>query len=133
MHNELVRRLRDYHLLGIHDWDVYLAAADLIEQQAEELRSAKIMCDSYVAENQRFFDEANVLHRDNAALMADGAEQARLAKEACERAALFRALLDDMTKEFVRVFPIYYYAEPWAHDRNVSLKTALAALAQKEG
>lgn len=78
-------------------------------------------------------DAITQLQRDNAALMADGAEQARLAKEACERAALFRLLLDDMAKEFVRVFPIYYYAEPWAHDRNVALKAALAALAQKEG
>jgi hypothetical protein len=44
-----------------------------------------------------------------------------------------REALDGLTKEFVRVFPIYYYAEPWAHDRNEALKVARAALAKADG
>jgi len=48
------------------------------------------------------------------------------------RAAELAIHLDLMTKEFVRIYPIYYYAEPWAHDRNQVLKAALAALSQKE-
>ena len=38
-------------------------------------------------------------------------------------AELLRALVD-LEAEFRRVFPIYYYGEPWAHDKNVPLKVA---------
>lgn len=37
--------------------------------------------------------------------------------------------LQNLVVEFKRVFPIYYYAEPWAHDRNVVLKHAESVLA----
>lgn len=40
--------------------------------------------------------------------------------------------LDMLTQEFVKVFPIYYYAEPWAHDQNAALKFARAALAAQQ-
>jgi hypothetical protein len=39
------------------------------------------------------------------------------------------ALLKAMADEFVRVYPIHYYAEPWAHNRNVVLQQVLAFLA----
>lgn len=32
--------------------------------------------------------------------------------------------LEALCEEFVKVFPIYYYAEPWAHDRNKPLLDA---------
>lgn len=37
-------------------------------------------------------------------------------------------VLYGLEQEFRKVFPIYYYAEPWAHDRNEALKTAQATL-----
>ena len=44
-----------------------------------------------------------------------------------ERVGLISAL-KDLADEFVKVFPVYYYAEPWAHERNVPLKVARAAI-----
>ena len=44
-----------------------------------------------------------------------------------ERVGLISAL-KDLANEFVKVFPVYYYAEPWAHERNVPLKVARAAI-----
>ena len=40
--------------------------------------------------------------------------------------------LKSLEHEFRKVFPIYYYAEPWAHDRNEVLKQACAAIAKVE-
>lgn len=40
--------------------------------------------------------------------------------------------LRDLASEFRRVYPIYYYAEPWAHDRNAVLKAADALIALAE-
>ncbi|MEX3914818.1 hypothetical protein AB4Y43_01035 [Paraburkholderia sp. BR10872] len=57
----------------------------------------------------------------------------RAVKQQAARITELETHLDLMTKEFVRVFPIYYYAEPWAHDRNQVLQAAKAALAPKEG
>jgi hypothetical protein len=37
--------------------------------------------------------------------------------------------LDGLEKEFRRVYPIYYYAEPWGHETNVPLQVARAAIA----
>lgn len=42
--------------------------------------------------------------------------------------ALMEAL-DRLEKEFRRVFPIYYYAEPWAHDTNPELRLAQQLIA----
>lgn len=36
----------------------------------------------------------------------------------------FRSALADLVAEFKRVFPIYYYDEPWAHDKNTVLLNA---------
>jgi hypothetical protein len=41
--------------------------------------------------------------------------------------------LRDLEKEFRRVFPIYYYSEPWAHDKNEKLKYAQAIIAKATG
>lgn len=41
--------------------------------------------------------------------------------------AKYKDVLDALVRleaEFRRVFPIYYYAEPWAHDRNNVLRYA---------
>ncbi|WCM21420.1 hypothetical protein NDK50_08210 [Paraburkholderia bryophila] len=51
---------------------------------------------------------------------------------ACAAPELFDAL-EKLTREFVKVFPIYYYAEPWAHDRNEALKSARSAIAKAFG
>ena len=36
--------------------------------------------------------------------------------------------LRDLEREFRAVFPIYYYSEPWAHDKNEKLAAARAAI-----
>jgi ABC-type phosphate transport system auxiliary subunit len=41
--------------------------------------------------------------------------------------------LDGLEKEFRRVYPIYYYAEPWGHETNVPLQVARAAIAAAKG
>ena len=41
--------------------------------------------------------------------------------------------LKNLEKEFRRVYPIYYYAEPWGHEINVPLQAARAAIAKAEG
>ncbi len=45
-----------------------------------------------------------------------------------EHGVLLRALYM-LEKEFRRVYPIYYYAEPWAHNKNMALKHAQAVIA----
>lgn len=40
-----------------------------------------------------------------------------------------REALHSLAEEFVRVYPLYYYAEPWAHDKNAALKSARATIA----
>lgn len=42
-----------------------------------------------------------------------------------------REALQNLADEFVRVYPIYYYAEPWAHKTNAPLLAARAALEGK--
>ena len=56
---------------------------------------------------------------------------AEIANEADAEVERMRAALKAMADEFVKVFPVYYYAEPWAHDRNEALKIARAALGEK--
>jgi len=41
--------------------------------------------------------------------------------------------LKNLEKEFRKVYPIYYYAEPWGHETNVPLQAARAAIAKAEG
>jgi hypothetical protein len=41
--------------------------------------------------------------------------------------------LKNLEKEFRKVYPIYYYAEPWGHETNVPLQAARAAIAKVEG
>jgi ABC-type phosphate transport system auxiliary subunit len=41
--------------------------------------------------------------------------------------------LDGLEKEFRRVYPIYYYAEPWGHETNVPLQVARAAIKAAKG
>lgn len=49
-----------------------------------------------------------------------------------EREALLPVIeaLKALAAEFRRIYPIYYYAEPWAHNRNVPLLNADAALSR---
>lgn len=60
------------------------------------------------------------LRQNNAAIMLDRVSVA--VAELIEAAT-------ELEKEFRRVFPVYYYAEPWAHDRNAPLKAMQVALA----
>jgi hypothetical protein len=48
-----------------------------------------------------------------------------------QRDALLEAL-KNLEKEFRKVYPIYYYAEPWGHETNVPLQAARAAIARAE-
>lgn len=41
--------------------------------------------------------------------------------------------LTAMANEFVKVCPVYYYSEPWAHDRNAVLKSARDVIAAQAG
>jgi hypothetical protein len=41
--------------------------------------------------------------------------------------------LKNLEKEFRKVYPIYYYAEPWGHETNVPLQAARAIIAKAEG
>jgi hypothetical protein len=41
--------------------------------------------------------------------------------------------LTAMADEFVKVCPVYYYTEPWAHDRNAVLKSARDVIAAQAG
>jgi len=41
--------------------------------------------------------------------------------------------LTAMANEFVKVCPVYYYSEPWAHDRNAVLKSARDVIAAQTG
>ncbi|MEI7296660.1 hypothetical protein WCQ02_31340 [Paraburkholderia tropica] len=102
----LLKDLREA-LYGSAQWgDTVLMsrAIDLIEQQAHDL----------------------------AALREDIESQIRIASEEAMRAAGLAIHLEAMTKEFVRMFPLYYYAEPWAHDRNQVLKAAQAVIAKEK-
>jgi hypothetical protein len=69
-------------------------------------------------------DPASKTHHDEAA-----AELRRLHAESAE---LLEAL-KNLEKEFRKVYPIYYYAEPWGHETNVPLQAARAAIAKAEG
>jgi hypothetical protein len=69
-------------------------------------------------------DPASKAHHDEAA-----AELRRLHAESAE---LLEAL-KNLEKEFRKVYPIYYYAEPWGHETNVPLQAARAAIAKAEG
>lgn len=40
-----------------------------------------------------------------------------------QNAELLEALIN-LESEFRKTFPVYYYAEPWAHDKNIVLKEA---------
>jgi hypothetical protein len=41
--------------------------------------------------------------------------------------------LKNLEKEFRKVYPIYYYAEPWGHETNVPLQAARAIITKAEG
>jgi hypothetical protein len=56
---------------------------------------------------------------------------AKLRRLHAENAELLEAL-KNLEKEFRKVYPIYYYAEPWGHETNVPLQTARAAIAKTE-
>jgi hypothetical protein len=40
--------------------------------------------------------------------------------------------LKNLEKEFRKVYPVYYYAEPWGHETNVPLQAARAAIRARE-
>lgn len=54
-------------------------------------------------------------------------------KEQGERIERLEEALRDLALEFRRVFPVYYYAEPWRHETNVPLQNALAILSKSHG
>jgi len=98
-----------------------IEAADLIEQQASRIAGLEASRIAYASEfplDAEGLPDVGNIHANIRAMKT--------------RAAELAIHLDLMTKEFVRMYPLYYYAEPWAHDRNQVLKAALAALSQKE-
>jgi len=64
-------------------------------------------------------DPASKTHHDEAA--------AELRRLHAVNAELLEAL-KNLEKEFRKVYPIYYYAEPWGHKTNVPLQAARAAI-----
>ena len=82
-------------------------------------------------ESMRYADECDSGHpleedaKHAATLLR--AQHARIAELEAERETL-RVVLADLESEFRKVFPIYYYAEPWAHNTNASLLRAQAVL-----
>lgn len=52
---------------------------------------------------------------------------ARIAELEAEVEAL-RVGLSDLADEFVKCFAVYYYSEPWAHNKNQALRNARALL-----
>jgi len=66
------------------------------------------------------FDEPN---------SAQIAREALAAHKAIPPCPDYRRALADLVAEFKRVYPIYYYAEPWAHNRNAALLNAELVLA----
>lgn len=67
---------------------------------------------------------------DAADALRSQAERIQALEAKCAELA---AHLKDMADEFVKVFPIYYYNEPWAHDRNVVLKRVREVIAAQAG
>ena len=57
----------------------------------------------------------------------------RDAERVREHAPKLLPALIALEAEFRRVFPVYYYAEPWAHDRNEALKSAVEAIEYATG
>jgi hypothetical protein len=68
-------------------------------------------------------DPASKTHHDEAA--------AELRRLHAVNAELLEAL-KNLEKEFRKVYPIYYYAEPWGHETNVPLQAARAAISKAE-
>lgn len=61
------------------------------------------------------------------AIAAAGEKLGKL-EEVQKRERILVQALKGMADEFVKVYPIYYYAEPWAHNRNLALRFAQAVL-----
>ncbi len=82
-------------------------------------------------------DPASKTHHDEAAaeLRRLHAENALLHERHHFDNGVLKELLEalkNLEKEFRKVYPIYYYAEPWGHETNVPLQTARAAIAKSE-
>lgn len=80
--------------------------------------------------NQIMLDEAGIGVCDLSAIEAARAALAAPGQAPQPVALDYRGALEDLCAEFKRVYPIYYYAEPWAHDRNAVLQHALILLAE---
>lgn len=61
------------------------------------------------------------------AIAAAGEKLAAL-EHAKKRERILVQALKGLADEFVKVYPIYYYAEPWAHNRNLALRFAKAVV-----
>lgn len=55
----------------------------------------------------------------------------KLAELETVNAELLEAL-KNLEKEFRKIYPVYYYAEPWGHETNVPLQAARAVIAKAE-
>lgn len=76
---------------------------------------------------------ANVVTPDYPGAQETEAQETRANARLIAAAPDLLLALDEMVREFVKCFPIYYYAEPWAHDKNVALKFAREAIAKATG
>lgn len=63
------------------------------------------------------------------AIYADYTAAAAELRRLAESEAKLLDALERLEKEFRRVFPIYYYAEPWAHNENLELRVAQQLIA----
>jgi len=65
-----------------------------------------------------------------ALLIQEQAERIQALEAKCAELSI---ALTAMADEFVKVCPVYYYTEPWAHDRNAVLKSARDVIAAQAG
>lgn len=92
-----------------------------IEALANELRSAMYGPASWA--------DTTLMSRSIDALLSQADRIQALEAKCAELGIALTAMAD----EFVKVCPVYYYSEPWAHDRNAVLKSAREVIAAQAG
>lgn len=100
--------------------DTALTAIKKEAELARQLAEAKEREAKDYAELADRFEKVHVQNVLSASRVAE------LEREKADLVAALKGLAD----EFVKVFAIYYYSEPWAHNRNAHLKLAQALIAK---
>jgi len=80
-----------------------------------------------MSEQPRVLQLADELETWRGYVSTQAAAELRHLHALCEE--MGKALIG-LEREFRRVFPIYYYSEPWAHETNIPLKVAQISIAK---